>query len=103
MSRSVMPRASIRATPAAIWSIRPCIRSRVSRRSSAIGASAGRSVARPGRRGAVAATAAAGQDLVAQADQLGALLGSDVRIAVELRDRGIGGVDVVEAGHRPRF
>ena len=93
----------MRATPAAIWSMRPCIRSRVRRRSSAIGALVGRRSPAGAGRGAVAVAAAAGQDLVAQADQLGALLGEHADDPVELRHGGVGGVEVVEAGHRPRF
>ena len=104
MSRRVRPIASIRATPAAIWSIRPCIRSWVSRRSSTGGASAGqlgpvRSLG-DRRGGTVARPDPGGQHLVAQPDELGALLGEQAHDPVELGDGGVGGVEVVEAGHR---
>ena len=55
------------------------------------------------RGGTVARPAPGGQDLVAQPDELGALLGEQAQDPVELGDGGVGGVDVVEAGHRWRF
>ena len=89
MSRSVMPSASIRATPAAIWSTRPCIRSRSVRSSSSLS----ELDVVPGRR-------AARQRLVAQADQLGALVGEHGRQErLELTERRVRLVDIVEAGH----
>ena len=68
-------------------------------------------VARPSTR-AVAPRSAVGarrrpptacQDLVAQADELGPLLGERRQDLVELGHGGVRVVDVVEAGHRARF
>ena len=96
MSRSVMPIASIRATPAAIWSTSPCIRSRASRSSSAARATAGsgavapppasESVASPGRRPAIRTSSARCPARVP-------------RVPLRAPARGVGVVDVEEARH----
>ena len=54
-------------------------------------------------RGPLAAGDPGGQDLVAQAHELGALLAEHADDLPQLGEEGVGGVDVVEAGHAARF
>ena len=83
----------MRATAAAIWSMMPCIRSRIRWASSAI--EPGRSA---GRRSRVR-----GERPVAQPDQLGALVGERREQRPDLDQGLVGGVDIEERGHRRRF
>jgi hypothetical protein len=54
---------------------------------------------RDGGRGPVAAAGTTGEDLVAEAHEFGPLLDEHGEDPVELGDGGVGGVEVVEAGH----
>ena len=85
-----MPSASIRATAAAIWSMMPCIRSRI-RWASSSSISAGPPPGAGGVRG---------ERPVAQPDELGALVGERREQRRDLDQGVVGGVDVEERGHR---
>ena len=78
ISRRVMPSSSIRATPACIWSMTPCIRSRRTRTSASIFASV---VASPPTLAAALVLGRMGEHRVAEPDQLRAL------VAQRLEDR----------------
>ena len=98
ISRRVTPSSSIRATPACIWSMTPCIRRRSRRRSSAPGEIAGPRrtrvrVPRFQRRLA--------GELVAERDELRALVAERLEDRPQLGQRGVRVVEVEEFGHRP--
>ena len=97
----VMPISSIRATPACIRSITPCIRSRrhahVGRRSWRLASSA--SPRHPPVR-LSSAPPAWEEDLVAEPDQLRALVAQRLEDRPDLRDRRVRLVEIVEPGHR---